>query len=190
MNTRPSRFSYTSSNLAACPYPYPLMSLKSRALRYLSHREYSRAELEKKLKPFETSEGEILNVLDELQAKDFLNEKRHAQSLVNRRSEKLGLGRLKLEMRSKGVPEELVIESLQSILETEVQRAHALWLKKFGLLHPDPKEQARQSRFLISRGFSMDTVRAVFKQAALEPAESWDQEAPRLSGERSVSKRG
>lgn len=148
------------------PHPYPLMSLKSRALRFLSHREYSRAELAQKLKPFESSEGEIERLLNELQAKDFLNEKRHAQSLVNRRSEKLGLGRLKLEMRSKGVPDELALEALESVKATEVDRAHALWQKKFGLLGLDPKAQAKQTRFLISRGFSMDTVRIVFKRAA------------------------
>ena len=101
------------------PLPYPLMSLKSRALRFLSHREYSRAELAQKLKPFETSEGEMVSVLDELQAKDFLNEERHARSLVNRRSEKLGLGRLKLEMRAKGVPDDLAIEALKSVEGTE-----------------------------------------------------------------------
>ncbi len=148
------------------PRPYPLMSLKSRALRFLSHREYSRAELAQKLKPFETSEGEMVSVLDELQAKDFLNEERHARSLVNRRSEKLGLGRLKLEMRAKGVPDDLAIEALKSVEGTEVERAQALWQKKFGHLEVDPKAQARQSRFLIARGFSMDTVRAVFKRAA------------------------
>jgi regulatory protein len=76
------------------------------------------------------------------------------------------MGRLKLEMRAKGVPDDLAIEALKSVEGTEVERAQALWQKKFGLLEVDPKAQARQSRFLIARGFSMDTVRAVFKRAA------------------------
>ncbi|HOZ67624.1 MAG TPA: recombination regulator RecX, partial [Burkholderiaceae bacterium] len=50
------------------------VSLKGRALRLLSGREYSRAELVKKLKPFEASPGELDKALDELQAKDFINE--------------------------------------------------------------------------------------------------------------------
>ena len=146
--------------------PYPLMSLKSRALRFLSHREHSRAELAQKLKPFEADEGELERLLDELQAKDFLNEQRNAHALVNRRSEKLGLGRLKMELRAKGVPDEFAQEALKTLEATEFERAHALWQKKFGSPALDAKAQARQSRFLISRGFNMDTVRAVFKQAA------------------------
>ena len=41
------------------------ISLKGRALRLLSGREYSRAELVKKLSPFETTEGELAKALDE-----------------------------------------------------------------------------------------------------------------------------
>ena len=161
-------------------HPYPLMSLKSRALRFLSHREYSRAELAQKLKPFETEEGEIARLLDELQAKDFVNEARHAQSLVNRRSEKLGVGRLKMEMRAKGVPEEFALQALKAVEATELERAQGLWQKKFGVLGEDAKAQARQSRFLISRGFGMDTVRAVFKGAAQAAQEARDHaSAPR-----------
>ncbi|MEN9669921.1 MAG: hypothetical protein RL018_198, partial [Pseudomonadota bacterium] len=52
----------------------PAISLKGRALRLLSGREYSRAELVKKLAPFETTEGELAKALDELQAKEFINE--------------------------------------------------------------------------------------------------------------------
>lgn len=147
-------------------HPYPLMSLKSRALRFLSHREHSRAELAQKLKPFEADEGELERLLDELQAKDFLNEQRNGHALVNRRSEKLGLGRLKMELRAKGVPDEFAQEALKTLEATEFERAHALWQKKFGSPALDAKAQARQSRFLINRGFNMDTVRAVFKQAA------------------------
>ena len=50
------------------------ISLKGRALRLLSGREYSRAELVKKLSQFETAPGELDKALDELQAKDFINE--------------------------------------------------------------------------------------------------------------------
>ena len=71
-----------------------------------------------------------------------------------------------MELRAKGVPDEFAQEALKTLEATEFERAHALWQKKFGSPALDAKAQARQSRFLISRGFNMDTVRAVFKQAA------------------------
>ena len=51
------------------PFPRPTLSLKGRALRLLSGREHSRAELEKKLAPHEEEPGQLARVLDELQAK-------------------------------------------------------------------------------------------------------------------------
>lgn len=61
-------------------------SLKGRALRLLSQREHSRKELEQKLKPHEETPGELTKALDFLAAKDFINEKRVVESVVNRRS--------------------------------------------------------------------------------------------------------
>ena len=66
------------------------LSLKGRALRLLATREQSRSELEKKLKPFEETPGQIAQVLDELQAKDFISEARVVESVINRRQAKLG----------------------------------------------------------------------------------------------------
>jgi hypothetical protein len=51
-------------------------SLKGRALRYLAAREYSRFELEQKLKAFEENEGELKAALDDLEAKGFISEAR------------------------------------------------------------------------------------------------------------------
>ena len=62
------------------------LSLKGRALRLLSQREHSRTELATKLARH-VQEGDDLNaVLDDLQAKDFINANRVAESLVHRRA--------------------------------------------------------------------------------------------------------
>ena len=52
------------------------LSLKGRALRLLTGREHSRAELERKLAVHEEEPGQLAKVLDELQAKDFISESR------------------------------------------------------------------------------------------------------------------
>ena len=113
---------------------FPLLSLKSRALRALSQREYSRQELLQKLTPYETQEGELERVLNELELKDFLNEKRHAQSIALRKESKLGVRRIHAEMKQKGVPTDVAASVLEELQTTELARATALWLKKFGTL--------------------------------------------------------
>ena len=136
-------------------------SLKGRALRLLSGREHSRAELVRKLKPFEEEPGELAAVLDELQAKDFISEQRVIESVINRRSAKLGTARIRQELQSKGLDKEAVIDAVASLQSTELERARALWGKKFGEPATDPKERGKQMRFLAARGFSGDTVRRV-----------------------------
>ena len=139
--------------------PAQQLSLKGRALRLLSGREHSRAELERKLAAHETEAGQLAQVLDELQAKDFINEDRVIESVLHRRSAKLGSARIQQELQSKGLDPERTAEALAQLKHTEQARAEQLWQKKFGSVSADPKERARQARFLLSRGFSGDIVR-------------------------------
>ena len=138
-------------------------SLKGRALRLLSQREHSRAELERKLAPHEEVPGELAKALDELQALDFINDDRAVDSLVNRRASKLGSARIKQELATKGLSGEAVAEALESLKDTEFSRAHEVWRKKFGTPAQDPQEKAKQLRFLITRGFNAEVVRRVVK---------------------------
>ena len=52
------------------------LSLTGRALRLLSGREHSRAELQRKLAPHEETPGELAAVLDKLAAKDLQSDQR------------------------------------------------------------------------------------------------------------------
>jgi regulatory protein len=152
---------------------FPLLSLKSRALRALSQREYSRQELLQKLTPYETQEGELERVLNELELKDFLNEKRHAQSIALRKESKLGVRRIHAEMKQKGVPTDVAASVLEELQTTELARATALWLKKFGTLPLNQKETDQQMRFMMTRGFSSSLLKKIYallkEEAPAEP---------------------
>ena len=152
------------------------ISLKGRALRLLSGREYSRAELVKKLSPFETAPGELAKALDELQAKDFINEQRVVDSVLHRRSAKLGTARIKQELQSKGLDAGAVLDAVDLLKSTETERAREVWQKKFGKssayddseapsIAITPADRAKQIRFLMSRGFSAEAVRRVVSGA-------------------------
>lgn len=143
-------------------------SLKGRALRLLSQREHSRAELERKLAPHEEVPGELAKALDELQARDFINDGRAVDSLVNRRAGKLGSARIRQELANKGLSGEAVAEALENLKDTELSRAQEVWRKKFGSPPKDPQEKAKHMRFLITRGFNAEVVRRVVKGDGLD----------------------
>jgi regulatory protein len=136
-------------------------SLKGRALRLLSQREHSRKELEQKLKPHEETPGELAEALDFLAAKDFINEKRVVESVVNRRASKLGAARVRQELVAKGLPVDDIAEAVEAMRSTELGRAMQVWRKRFGAPPSDASERAKQVRFLVSRGFAPEVVRRV-----------------------------
>lgn len=136
-------------------------SLKGRALRLLSQREHSRLELERKLAEHETEPGQLARALDELQAKGFINEARVVESVLHRRARKLGTSRVRQELAAKGLSGEAVAQALDGLRATELERAREVWARKFGAAATDPKEKARQIRFLVSRGFAAEVVRKV-----------------------------
>ena len=138
-------------------------SLKGRALRLLSQREHSRTELERKLAQHEEVAGELAKALDELQARDFINDGRVIESVINHRSSKLGAARLKQELAAKGLSGEAVATALASIKDSELERAQAVWLKKFGEPAQDPRERAKQARFLLTRGFPAEVVNKILR---------------------------
>ena len=149
-------------------------SLKARALRLLSLREYSRKTLAAKLVESEarwakradreggqtgqnTSET-IEVVLDDFEARGWLSDERYAEALVRRRSERYGSRRIADELERAGVDAQHSAKILGALKETEFQRAYALWSRKYGQKAQDQKERARQYRYLASKGFSLDLV--------------------------------
>ena len=138
------------------------LSLKGRALRYLAAREHSRAELERKLAPHAGEDpAELPRVLDELTARGFISEQRVAESVLHRRAGKLGGARVLQELRAKGLDGEVLADAAEQLRATELERARAVWSRKFGMPPRDAAEKARQMRFLAARGFAGDTVRKV-----------------------------
>ncbi|HZY17153.1 MAG TPA: recombination regulator RecX [Ramlibacter sp.] len=144
------------------------LSLKGRALRLLSGREHSRAELERKLAAHEEEPGQLARILDDLQAKGFISEQRVVESVLHRRAAKLGAGRIRQELQAKGLDGELVAEAVQKLRGSELARAREVWLRRFGVLPQDAAQRGKQARFLAARGFDGDVVRRVLASRADE----------------------
>jgi regulatory protein len=137
------------------------LSLKGRALKALAGRERSRVELERKLASFEEEPGQLAKLLDELQAKGFLDDQRAADSLANHRGRKLGTARVIQEMKARGIEAEAIALTAQQLKATELERAREVWRRKFGVPPSDSSERGKQMRFLITRGFSAEIIRRV-----------------------------
>lgn len=143
-----------------------MTSLLARAVNHLSRREYSEHELRQKLAPYSSDEHELDQVIDKLKKEKWLSDERFAQSFIRSRAHKWGTQRVLRELRQHH-PENIDIEALREELnETELDRAKEVWLKKFkGIPASTPKESAKQIRFMVSRGFSLDTIFLIIRQS-------------------------
>ena len=130
------------------------LSLKGRALRLLSLREHSRAELAQKLARHVQEGDDLQAVLDWLVARDFLSDQRAAEALVHRKAPRYGSARVQQLMRQQGVPADLIAASMAELQGSELARAREVWQRKFGERPDSPQARAKQMRFMVSRGFS------------------------------------
>lgn len=145
--------------------PKPTLSLKARALRYLSMREHSRQELARKLARYAQEGDDIDALLDTLEAANFQSQERFSESLVHRRADRFGNNRILSELQSHGIDAETLSGIKAGLAEDEVARARGVWERKYGHPPSDANERAKQMRFLQQRGFSHKAIAAVMRQA-------------------------
>jgi regulatory protein len=142
------------------------LSLKGRALSFLSRREHSRKELTQKLRTHAESVEQLEAVLDEMEKLNFLSNDRFIESVVRRKGEKFGVMKLKQELTGHGLDVDKVKDALAGAKVTEYDRAKDVWKRKFSQPAADMSERAKQMRFLGARGFSGDVVRRVLSDSS------------------------
>ncbi|MBL8427534.1 MAG: recombination regulator RecX, partial [Dechloromonas sp.] len=127
-----------------------------------TRRDYSRAELQKKLAAHAESAEELASVLDTLQGERLLSDHRYATQRVTARAGRYGDARLKQELRLKGVSDDDIAAALPEGGD-ETERCLAVWQRKFGQPAQTPEERAKQMRFLQYRGFSSEAIRRALR---------------------------
>ncbi|WP_175625068.1 MULTISPECIES: recombination regulator RecX [Oxalobacteraceae] len=139
------------------------VSLKARALRYLSAREHSRQELGRKLARYAQEGDDVEALLDTLEAAKFLSQSRFSESLVHRRAARFGNSRIMSELKSHGIDPESLTDIKANLETDEFARARGVWERKFGTVATSQEERAKQMRFLMQRGFSHRAIQAAMR---------------------------
>lgn len=135
-----------------------------KAVALLAFREHGRGELKQKLMHKLTcaqqQPGLVDVVLDDLQARDWLNERRFAQSAL-RQKQASGHGPAKIRqwLAQRCEAPEVISEAMAIDQSLWVEIAMAALEKKYGPDYPEmakgsQKQKQRMLRFLASRGFS------------------------------------
>ncbi len=107
--------------------------------------------------PCDADAAAVDALLDRLQAEGLLSDERFVQSRLRVRAGGAGLRRIEAELARHAL--ELPAQDRQALQAGELERAIALWQRRFGGVAAEPKLRARQMRFLAGRGFAADVIR-------------------------------
>jgi regulatory protein len=103
-------------------------------------------------------------VLDDLERRGWVSERRMVEQLVHARRARYGARRIERDLRLKGVSDDAVAAALAELKGGELEAAREVWRRKFGGREPRrPADRARQVRFLQGRGFDLEVILKVIK---------------------------
>lgn len=132
-----------------------LEEIETTAVRLLTAREHSRKQLEGKLAARGFEREPIEMVLDELALRGLQSDDRFTENYLEGRVRK-GYGpiRIRVELRERGVNEELIACQLEAYADQWMEQLQRAFERKYGETPAENrKELARRARFLEYRGF-------------------------------------
>lgn len=143
------------------------------ALRFLSFRPRSEKEVRDRLLKKRVSSKTIEQVIIYLKEKDFLSDSKFVRWWIEQRLEfkPKGMRAIKMELRQKGIPSELIEEMLNNLQisnESELEKAKKLAEKKLQQLRLSEREEIvkKIGPFLMRRGFDYQTCKQVIDEIA------------------------
>lgn len=147
-------------------------ALYRQALGWLAEADFSRFEIEAALVRSAGATESVERVLERLVREHLLDDVRLARHHVRKRSARhRGPGRIRMELRARGVAEPVIDDCLAEIPGAEWRRYAADLLER-SYLRPRrgrPRPPHDPHRFLVLRGFDRDDIEAVLTDAL--PAE-------------------
>ncbi len=136
------------------------------AYYYLSIRNRSEKEMRDYLTKKKAAEEVIEKIISSLKEKKFLNDEAFARSwiLSRARLKPKGKALLKIELRQKGITDEIiqtVLSQVQEEIPNELEQAKSLIIKRMEKMAGKSRDEiySKVGGFLARRGFSWDVVK-------------------------------
>lgn len=133
-------------------------------MRILAKREHSVAQLKRKLAARGHDESVAADVVADMTEAGWQSDSRFAENLARSRAgQGYGPLRIRAELRQAHVPEERVRAAFDALECDFTEVAVRLHARRFGKVPARGAEWQKQYRFLATRGFEAEQIRAVLK---------------------------
>lgn len=141
------------------------ISLKSRAIRYLSLREHSIQEIKRKLSQYANSKEELEQTINWLIENNYLSEKRYINSFIEAKTRKYGLLKVRYLLEQTVEDKSLINTQLESYNINEIENICQLWQKKYraNFNDLDPTIQQKAIKWLLNKGFTYTLIKQAIR---------------------------
>ena len=141
---------------------------KTTAFRYLKIRERSVFEMREKLALKKIDQAVIDQVVQYLLEKKFLDDVSFARNWIRyRQARPFGPQRIRLELKQKGLDEEIIIREMQAAFEQHDQWEEVLEMARRRAVRYQMDEPLKRKKkvfdFLARRGFSLEMIKKAIK---------------------------
>lgn len=154
-----------TKNLNPVNYSYKLLSYRARSEKELCERLVEKG----------FPEPVINDTLAKLKSQGFINDNSLAVSLKKSAEDSrlLGTQGVKIFLKKRGIPDEIIREIFKDNDSDETERAKKLMRKKLKTIGKCPEQKIREKlwRHLAGKGYSFDAIKNAFKQIKLKEEE-------------------
>lgn len=131
------------------------------ALRLLDRRDYTKKQLEDKLNSRGVAERDIIEVINYLKEKGYVDDERYARNYVYFRLKRgYGKKRIRFELLNKGIDEAIIDKALG----LQDEQADEVFLKKYELLRGKKNLKKKLFDYMQRRGFDSQTIFGLFEK--------------------------
>ncbi len=136
-----------------------------KAMELLLYKSRSEKELRDKLSQKGYPEEEIEAAVQYVSRFGYLNDETFAEQYVALRKDRKGKNALRMELREKGIREEIIEEALAGMEEAEEDVVYALLVRRAGEPHElEEKEYRRLFGYCARRGFSAGNIHKALRR--------------------------
>lgn len=138
--------------------------VKQKLVNYCVYQDRCHKEVEEKMRDFVLIEEAKEEILLYLLRENYLNEERFTRSFIRGKfyQKSWGKTKLRLELLSRGIPEKLILKSMDEIDESDYENTILRTYEKYYEKQNSKNEferKAKTIRYLLSRGFEYEEVR-------------------------------
>lgn len=143
---------------------FPPAQLRLYAMNLLARREYSALELQQKLATKSSDEYSVNQVIEKLKQDGLQSDERFTEAFVRMRLRQ-GKGKrmVTMELKQKGIAATVIQDLISGDNQWRDSLANLIERRFSGQIAKDPKEKAKQLRYLQSRGFTYEQIQAVVR---------------------------